>query len=74
MHDAVKLAIEDLTAGATVESIKDHIEVSLGRRVSTDTVKSALRDRGATYDRLRGVWVLDLANEADEEGRDPAEI
>lgn len=74
VHDAVKLAIEDLTAGATVESIQDHIEVSLGRRVSTDTVKSALRDRGATYDRLRGVWVLDLANEADEEGRDPAEI
>lgn len=71
VHDALKLVIEELKMGATTEQIQDSMEVSLGRRVSADTVKSALRDRGATYDRLRGVWALDLAVEIDEEDRAP---
>lgn len=71
VHDALRLVIEELTTGATTEHIQERMEVSLGRRVSADTVKSALRDRGATYDRLRGVWALDLAVEIDEEDRAP---
>ena len=58
VHEAIAAAIPELNLGASLTRVQQVVEAQLGRSISTDMIRVALRNLGASYERLRAVWVL----------------
>lgn len=69
VHEAIDAVTPLLEAGATLDVIYEAIEARLERPTSVEVVKAALRDRGATYDRERGMW--EFAGDQDSDDDEP---
>lgn len=71
VHEAISAAISTLRNGVSLSTVQQIVESRLERATNTDIVKSALRDLGASYDRLNGLWELSPGkNDDDDEDAD----
>lgn len=70
VHEAIAAAFPILRVGATLDQVHQIVEKGLERSTSLDVVRAALRDVGAIYDRLSGLWVLPESKDLDDEDDD----